>query len=633
MSTEMTQAAVGEQPLSDNERDLLAEIYKRLEVFERGCREYHEQAKKTREILRLRDPDQDADREKPTKEDKPTLQLQTLKSTFNNCIADQMQNMPEARLLPETPELEEVAADLQDLVRFVVYDVNHYERVHRRRAEDLYGPGTAVTQITWDETMDHGKGNIAIIRWPIEAFLWDPQAENIQDARALIKVSWHPLSWYKSHYPDLAPYIASEDGEYNGVGMPFVQAARDEGDEPRALLLEYWYRTFDAKTRRYRINVAYCAGHALLEHQTDVFAHGMYPFVLDVHSTIEGLPVGDGMVSELAPMMRYINRYARYIDTNLRYSSKGRLLTRNNSGIDRAALADWSQDMIEGESIEKGRDWDWLQHQPFNGMIAQQLAQMQSDLKMDSGANQFTRGETTGGVVSARGIMALQEAGGKITGLRTDTLNDGFTEIVQQVLWLMAEFYKDDRVTAVTGRTRDKHRVIKFDGKKLFGRERGGAVPPPPYIVQIEVNRRDPAYVEAQNQRFMEAYTMAAQAKQYFPLSALFQLMNIEGKDRLLPIIKENEQHMQQMQQLQAQNEQMMEQMAALQSENDSLRTITNQTVNALANVGATAGGVTSPAPGGVAPGQKAGQAGLNPNTPAALVNGARESMAGKAVR
>lgn len=634
MKEVLNHAAVGEQPLNAKEQALLTEVYMRLEIFEQGCREYHEQAKMTRAILRLRDPEQDAGRQ-PGKEpgdDKPTLQLQTLKSTFNNCVADQMQNMPEARLLPETPELQDAATDMQDLLRFVVYDVNHYERVHRRRAEDLYGPGTAVTQVAWDETMDHGKGNIAIIRWPIEAFLWDPQAEDIQDARALIKVSWHPMSWYDAHYPDVAPYIASEEGEHNSVGMPEPQAGRAGDDEDRAMLLEYWYRTYDAETHQYRINVAYCAGHALLEHQENVYAHGMYPFVLDVHSTIEGMPVGDGMVSELVPMMRYINRYARYIDTNLRYSSKGRMLTRRESGIDRKALADWSVDMIEGDSIEKGRDWDWMQHQPFNGLALQQLMQMQSDLKQDSGANQFTRGETTGGVVSAKGIMALQEAGGKITGLRTDTLNAGFAEIVKQVLWLMAEFYEDDRVVAVTGRAGVRTRPVTINGKTLFGRE-DGAVPPPPYLVQIEVNRRDPAYVEAMNQRFMEAYTMAAQAKQYFPLSALFKVMNIEGKDRLLPIIEANEQHMQQMQQLQAQNEQMMEQLATMQKENENLRVTANQMVNALANVGAQAPGLTSTAPGGLPAGQKSGQAGLNPNAPAALVNRARESMAENAVR
>lgn len=266
----VTEASVSDQPLEENERALLEEVYATLDVYEQACRPYHQEAKVCRAILRLRDPYQDDENEKH-----PTLQLNTLKSTFANSVADQMQNMPEARLLPETEAANDVATDLQDVTNFIVYTQNNYEAIHRRRSEDFLGTGTAITQVVWDETMNYGKGEIALIRWPIESFLWDPQAENIQDGRANIKVSWHPLSWYTAHYPEAAPYIHGESGQHEDIGKP--EAQQDEhGDEDRAMLLEYWYRRYDAKKKKYTINVAYCAGGALLEHQEDVFAHGLY---------------------------------------------------------------------------------------------------------------------------------------------------------------------------------------------------------------------------------------------------------------------------------------------------------------------------------------------------------------------
>lgn len=577
MKEKLSAAAIGEQPLKEEERELLTEIYNRLEVFEQGCRPYHDAAREAREILRMRDPKQDPE---PTNE--PTLQLQTLKSTFNNVVAEQMQNMPEARILPETPGQQALADDLQDAVRFVVYDVNNYEQIHRRRAEDLYASGTAIIQTVWDPTMNYGRGDIALIRWPVEAFLWDTKAENIQDSRACIKVSWHPLSWYAAHYPDKAMYVNAEDGQHNQVGMPESQKDMLGEDEGRAMLLEYWYRTFDAKSKRYKINVAYCAGGALLEDHKDVYWHGMYPFDLDVHSTIEGSMVGEGLVKELAPMMRYINRYAKYIDTNLRMSSKGRILTRRGSGIDREALADWSKDMVEGDSIENGRDWAWMQHAPLNGMIVTQMLQMQNDLKQDSGANQFTRGETMSGITSGKAIASLQAAGGKITSLRTDTLNNGFREMVKKVIWLMAEYYDEDRMMLITGRDGKSRQVNVYS---LFGHRGKGAVEPPPYMVQIEINQKNPVRIEAQNEMFMQAYTMAAQAQQFFPLSSLFEMLNIDGKDRLLPVIRQNEQWQQQMQQMQQQMQQMQEANTQLTQERDSLRTATAQMSNALAGM------------------------------------------------
>lgn len=607
----LTEQAVNAQPLKDDEKALVAEIYERLELFEEACRPFHDAAKEAREIVRLRDPKQDKE---GTKE--KTLQLQTLKATFNNCVADQMMAMPEAKLLPETAAMSDVVEDLQDLVHHVVYEVNNYESVHRRRAEDLYGPGTVVTQVAWDPDMNFGKGDCAIIRWPVEAFLWDPQADNIQDARAVIKVSWHPLSWYAEHYPDAAKYIGDDEGQYNNVGLP-EEHKKQSNDEGRAMMLEYWYRKYDAKKHGYTINVAYCAGGALLEHQEDVYMHGMYPFVIDVHSVIEGSMVGEGMVSELAPMMRYINRYAKYIDTNLRMSSKGRMITRRDSGIDREALADWSQDIVEGDSVIQGQDWNWIQHVPFNGMISNQMLQFQSDLKQDAGANQFTRGETTGGIVSGKAITALQSAGGKIQQLHTSTLNHGFKQIIKQVLWLMAEFYDKDRIAMVTGRD-SRMRQVTYDSERFFGKK-GKEIAPPPYIVQVEIVSRDPVRIETQNQMYMQAYTMAAQAQQYFPLSALFRILNVEGKDRLLPVIEANEQTQEQMQMLQQQNADMQSQMEQMQKENESLRYTSARMANSLA------------AKGGMSPEQgsmPAAEAGGGPYSNAAMANLTREQLA-----
>ena len=620
MNETLTPAAVNEQPLSAEDKKLVEEVYERFEIFEQNCRPYHEKAREVRQILRLQDPYQDPPGTKP---DEKTLQLQTLKSTFNNSVAEQMMNMPQAKILPETPDKADVAEDLQDIVRYCLDTVNDYEAIHRRRVEDLYGPGTAITQVVWDDAMNHGKGDVALIRWPIEAFLWDTAADEIQDCHAVIKVSWHPMSWYYEHYPDKAMYISGDQAQREQVGLPETQKSINTSDEDRAALLEYWYRRYDAKENRYSINVAYCAGGALLESHKAVYLHGMYPFVVDTHSTIEGSIAGEGMVIELAPMMRYINRYAKYVDTNLRFSSKGRLLVRKNNGIDRDVLANWDNDLIEGDSVVAGEDWNWLQHSPLPATATQMMLQMQSDLKMDSGMNQYSRGESTGGVVSGKAIMALQSAGGKVTTLRQYSLNCGFKKIVELMVWEMAQFYDSERVIYITGRESTK--TIDFDPKRFFKVKGKGAVLPPPYLVQVETEQRNPDRIAAMNQMYMEAYTMAAQAQQYFPLSTLFRVMNIDGKDQLLPVIEANEQQQQQMQQLQQQNEQLMQQVQQMQQQNDALRRTSTQMTNALANIGATQNGGYMPQRGNP---QKVAEEGGGGNTADEFLTNSRISLA-----
>lgn len=539
------------------DRKLVEEAYGRLQIWRDNCKEIHDRAKESRKILLLQDPKQDI-LTKSRRKDKKTTQLQTLKSTFNNCVADQMDNMPEALMIPETKEMTEVAEDLTDIVRFVMAK-NNYEAIHRRRVEDCFATGTSVTQIAWDDDMDNGHGNVAIFRWPIENFLWDAAADNLQESRAVFKVSWHPKSWFEQYYPDKVEDMGGDEGVYGTLGLPEAQEETDHGaDEERMLLIEYWYRLYDHKKKRHTINVAYLAGSVLLESHKDVYKHGMYPFVLDVFTPIEGLPVGEGLIQEFVPMMRYVNRYADYIDMNLRMASKGRLLVNRAAGIDKDALLDWETDIIEGDRIDPSA-LQWMQTQPFTGAVTQQMLQLQTDIKQDSGQNQFTRGETAGGVTAASAISALQEAGGKITRLRTSVFNHGYRAIVEQVMWLINQFYDNKRVMLVTGRNpTEERREVDASPARLFGTAFKGKLPPPPYTVQVQVQRRNPLRQQAQNELFMQAYSMAAQAGASFPLSVLFELLHVDGKERILPVLRETETFYQQMQQLAAQNEQLM---------------------------------------------------------------------------
>ena len=612
-----------DQPLDEEDQELLDLIYDRLDIFQQMNQPYHDRAKICREILHMRDPEQD-DPRTVAQNGKQTLQLQTLKATINNVVADQMLSMPEAKLMPETAEMQEAADDLQDMCHHVIYVVNDFEQTHYRRCEDFYTTGTSVIQTAWDEDMDYGRGEIALIRWPVEAFLWDPTAERLQDARAVMKVSWHPLSWYKARWPEEGKYVNSDENSHNNVGMTTAQEDADhQNDEKRALLVEYWWREYNAKTRRYTTNVAYAAGSALLEKQMDVYDHGMYPFTIDVHDSIEGSMVGEGLVEELAPMMRYINRYAAYADMNARMSSKGRMLVRRGSGIDKDALTDWETDVIEGDQITQGDAWNWMQNQPFNSTITMLMQMFENNLKADSGANQFTRGETTGGIVSGKAINSLIQAGGKIASMRTEQLKYGFKDIVEQVIWLMAQYYDEKRTMMITGRS--GKRELTIDKQRLFGIRGKGPVTPPPYSVEIEVSSRDPQRIANQNQMFMEAYTMSAQAQQFFPLSSLFNILNLDGKDKILPVIQANEHYQEQMQALQQQVEQMGQQMQQMNAENQNLRKAVSQTTNALAQMGARrgGGGVVNQTGGPM----KMAEAGGGQNTSNAVVEQARNML------
>ena len=81
---------LGEQQLDETQQELVKEAYARLEAWEKDCQVYHASATKCRQVYRLNDPEQDLPGTPPARK---AIQLQTLKSTINNCVADLIKSM------------------------------------------------------------------------------------------------------------------------------------------------------------------------------------------------------------------------------------------------------------------------------------------------------------------------------------------------------------------------------------------------------------------------------------------------------------------------------------------------------------------------------------------------------------
>jgi hypothetical protein len=95
---------------------------------------------------------------------------------------------------------------------------------------------------------------------------------------------------------------------------------------------------------------------------------------------------------------------------------------------------------------------------------------------------------------------------------------------------------------------------------------------------------------------------MAAQAQQFFPLSSLFQMLNLDGKDKILPVIQANEKYQEQMLQMQQQTEQMAQQMEQLQQENQNLKNTTNEMMGTIRQMAAVGGEQSPQTPEGANP-------------------------------
>lgn len=606
------------QVLSGEDERVLKRGLALFEEFRAKHREVHEQARLCRRLRALQDDT--LPRETP--------RLNTLNSTVDNVVADQMDNLPEAKMMPERPELQESADILTDVVRYALYQ-SAFDEQYAQLMEDCAVAGTGVMQIFWDEELDDGRGMARCERWDMESFYPDPMFEDIQQGRAVFKTAFYPREWYEQHYPEKARYIGGDAYWEPRAGYS------PEGGAP-ILLIEYWWRTYDKAARRHSVHMAQIAGGALLYRSREsVYSHGRYPFVLFRYRRQQESAFGISLMDDYADQWRATCRYAGYIDENARASSRQRFIYREDSGLDGKALADWSRDFIGARgAIDEGALRSF-QAAPLNPQIMNFMAYLVDTMKQDSGQNQFSRGEAGLGVTAASAIQALQEAGGKISRLHTAGYMESFRQAVEQMIYVLSDRITEERVIMVAGQDgagtlRPRHvkllparapREPVAPGAEQAGFEQGAApagmdasgmapagmspmgmnpadaqagggpeallsaalqralggadgeapavpegmgggtgraIERPPYNVRVQIQRRSPLQIQANNEFVLQVAQICGQAGQPLPpLAVVSLLQGIDNKQEVLAALREADQTRTQMTQLQQAVEQL----------------------------------------------------------------------------
>ena len=528
--------AAENQPISMTERALVARIYALFDCFYDQLREEHEQMRKAR-MLRARRPDEQS-RTAPTGN--------TLGSCVDNMIADQIDNLPEAVMLPEREETAQSAEEMDDVVSFVLYRAG-WPGKYQTLMEDAIVTGTGVAQVFWDETLEEGEGMVNVLAWHPEDFYPDPMYEDIQDGRGCFKATRTSVAWVEEHYPHAKGYVTGD--EYAKEESDDRQTP--EGDT-RVTLLEFWYKKYDAATKRTHIHMAQAAGRALLfstetgygaesAYPEGLYAHGEYPFVLYKYRDAWRKPFGTGLIHDYYDTQTAIDRYAKYIDDNARESSVQRHFIRRGSGVNPDDVADLRKTIIEWEGNDIREVMQTVQAAPINGQVYEMMRYLADTMKQDCGQNQFTRGEGGLNVTAGTAIHYLQEAGGKITRWHGERFKDAFRKMVEQILWVLSEYMEPGRKLRIIGGWNSsggmRERIIEL----VAPDKRGGTLPRPAYTVRVQVQRGNPNQIQADTEFLMQAVKICADAGTPLPPDAVIRLMEgYRSKEGVLRAMRES---------------------------------------------------------------------------------------------
>ena len=550
----------GEQKLTAEQRALVQRAYALFRFFYDQHRNEHLEMGEARKIRQLRHEDR-------AKTAPPST---ALLSSIDNVIADQIDNMPEALLVPEREETAKSAEEMTDIVGYVMYQAG-WPGKYQKLMEDAAVVGTGIAEVFWDEDADDGEGMVNVLVWHPEDFYPDPQYEDIQDGRAVFKTTHTTVAWVEEHYPDVKGYVREDEyareGEQALIETP-------EGDK-KVTLIEYWYKRYDPEKRRYHVHMAQLAGGALLfstetdfgvdkkgEYEEGVYAHGQYPFIFYRYRDVYGRPFGTGLVHDYKDSQNAIDRYQKYIDDNARESSVQKRFIRKNS-ISVEDVADMSKSVVEYEGSDIRQDLTTIQTAPLNGQVYQMMVYLADTMKQDSGQNQFARGEGGLGVTAATAIQALQEAGGKITRMHTEKFKDAFREMIEQVLWVLSEYMEPSRKLRIVGGWDStgnmKDRLVELHAPKA----EGDKLPKPAYHVRVQVQKNNPLQIQASNELLTQAAQVCAQYGNPLPPETFIGLLQgYPNKSSVLKAVQANSIVQQKMQQLEAQVQQLSTQLA-----------------------------------------------------------------------
>ena len=447
-------------------------------------------------------------------ENEPQPVTPSMFSTLESVLADLMDHYPDAVLLGEEPRDDKTAECLTQLLRFVLKRRN-YRRVYRKKCRAALMKGASVQEVFWDATLLGGLGDVNVREWAIDHFFWDPKFEDVQAGRACFKTGYFPRSWFEQNYPKQAPFIR---GERRGREEEKAYLTDDTSED--VMLLEYWFKEYDRESGRARVHLCKLAGGVLLEDSRKtrpegMYAHGLYPFIVEPLYPLSGQPVGLGLIDVLKNLQVYADRLDQIILKNALMSGKMKLLINRSADVDERSLLDADSEVVRASRIDEGAI-RWMQCQPLGSYLLSYQQAKVSAIKEESGQNLFNRGEAGGGITAASAIVALQEAGSKRSRVLIDQLFDGYEQMVRMMIAVIQENYTEKRVFRIHG---------PGEGRFAYG----GKNDEIDFDVSIQVQKQTPYSKLYQNELAMELLKAGV-----IRSTDALEMMSFEGRERIL---------------------------------------------------------------------------------------------------
>lgn len=480
-----------------------------------------------------------------------------------NKHADAMDNYPEPIVLPRARDDEQAAKQLSAILP-VVLEQNQYEQVYSDTWWYKLKTGTGVKGVFWDPRRSGGLGDIDVRKVDILNLFWEPGITDIQKSRNLFHVELIDNDLLMQQYPFL----------HLDASQPSVQVNKYIYDDSvdtsgKSAVIDWYYKLYDGV----RDVLHYCKfvnDVVLYASENDpeyagrgFYDHGKYPFVFDTLFEEEGTPCGFGYIDVMKDTQMYIDKMGQVVIENALQAARKRYFIRSDGGVNEKEYADLQKDFVHTTGNLGEDSIREITVSPLPSICVEILNNKIQELKETSGNRDFSQGGTTSGVTAASAIAALQEAGSKLSRDMIKSAYRAFTQECYLVLELMRQFYDEPRTFRITGECGGQQ-FETFDNSGIRPQAQGQdfgvafGTRTPVFDIIVTAQRKSPFSKISQNELAKELYSagmfnpeLADQAL------ACLDMMDFDGKDKIVQKVARNQTLMQTVQQLQQQMMQM----------------------------------------------------------------------------
>ena len=272
------------------------------------------------------------------------------------------------------------------------------------------------------------------------------------------------------------------------------------------------------------------------------YDHGKYPIVFDTLFVTENSPAGFGYVDIMKGCQRSIDRLDKAIERNAIMGETPRWFISDSAGINEEEYADWSRPFVHTTGRIDDQTLKQVSVQDVSQNALQLLQFKVEELKETSGNRDFSQGSTNYGVTAASAILALQEAGSKLSRDMIKSSFRAYSNICYLILELIRQFYTEPRSFRILGKGGRTDYITYQNtagslGRNIFANHY------PIFDIHIVPQKQNPYQKAQQNELAKELFGLGMlDPSRREEAKMAIKLMDFHGKEELLNRLSEDEQ-------------------------------------------------------------------------------------------